>query len=215
MIDLNKFIAPEEPQSPGASNIVAMLMQYLQQSQGMQNPQQPSVSAQQGLMPGEMPDEQQSRLGQGRMMPSAQGAQSWGELKKLAEATFPGNATLQKVALAQIGLESGGPGNMSQLGKQNNLFGIKGAGVRMPTMEDYGNGLQRVTESFSTNNSPLASFMQYRDLLNKPRYADVVSANSPEQAFQALQNAGYATDPKYAQKLSGVYNTKINPLFGE
>ena len=41
-------------------------------------------------------------------------------------------------------------------------------------------------------------------LTNNPRYAQVASASTPEQAAHALQKAGYATDPNYADKLVSV-----------
>ncbi|HAT23405.1 MAG TPA: flagellar assembly peptidoglycan hydrolase FlgJ, partial [Pantoea septica] len=41
-------------------------------------------------------------------------------------------------------------------------------------------------------------------LSNNPRYAAVTSAQTAEQGAHALQAAGYATDPKYAQKLVGM-----------
>ena len=41
-------------------------------------------------------------------------------------------------------------------------------------------------------------------IANNPRYSAVTTASTPEQGAQALQAAGYATDPKYAQKLVGM-----------
>lgn len=41
-------------------------------------------------------------------------------------------------------------------------------------------------------------------LTQNPRYAHVAAAQSPEQGAHALQKAGYATDPQYAQKLVSV-----------
>ena len=40
---------------------------------------------------------------------------------------------------------------------------------------------------------------------NNPRYANVLQqAGSPSGMAQALQKSGYATDPKYAEKLVSV-----------
>ncbi|EOD2024836.1 glucosaminidase domain-containing protein, partial [Enterobacter hormaechei] len=36
------------------------------------------------------------------------------------------------------------------------------------------------------------------------RYTAVTQAATPEQGAQALQNAGYATDPNYARKLTSM-----------
>ncbi len=42
-------------------------------------------------------------------------------------------------------------------------------------------------------------------LSSNPRYAGVMQqSGSPVGMAHALQNAGYATDPKYAEKLVGV-----------
>jgi flagellar protein FlgJ len=43
-----------------------------------------------------------------------------------------------------------------------------------------------------------------------PRYRDVVArADDAKQFARGLQNAGYATDPAYADKLSRVINTTL------
>jgi flagellar protein FlgJ len=41
-------------------------------------------------------------------------------------------------------------------------------------------------------------------LTRNPRYAAVTQAATAEQGAQALQSAGYATDPNYARKLTGM-----------
>jgi Muramidase (flagellum-specific) len=41
-------------------------------------------------------------------------------------------------------------------------------------------------------------------LSRNPRYAAVTNAATAEQGAQALQNAGYATDPQYAHKLTNM-----------
>jgi flagellar protein FlgJ len=53
--------------------------------------------------------------------------------------------------------------------------------------------------------SYLEALSDYVGLLTRnPRYAAVTSADTAEQGAQALQNAGYATDPNYARKLTGM-----------
>ena len=53
--------------------------------------------------------------------------------------------------------------------------------------------------------SYLEALSDYVGLLSRnPRYAAVTQASTPEQGAQALQNAGYATDPQYARKLTSM-----------
>jgi flagellar protein FlgJ len=62
-----------------------------------------------------------------------------------------------------------------------------------------------VRETFRAYGSYLESFIDHAKLLgNSARYAAVRSAGSPEQAAQALQDCGYATDPRYAEKLVAI-----------
>ena len=96
----------------------------------------------------------------------------------------------------------------------HNLFGIKagnhwqGQTTDIVTHE-YING-QRVamTDRFRVYDSFEASFTDYARLISQnPRYAGVVNAATPQQAAQALQTGGYATDPSYGDKLVGVMQT--------
>lgn len=97
----------------------------------------------------------------------------------------------------------------------NNLFGIKaGAEWKGPVAEitttEYIQGVARkVTARFRAYASAAESFADYAKLMRtSPRYQDVVqTARSPESFAQGLQNAGYATDPRYAQKLQRVIQT--------
>lgn len=64
---------------------------------------------------------------------------------------------------------------------------------------------QKVRASFRVYGSYFEALNDYVKLIsNNPRYAAVTNAQSAEQGAQALQAAGYATDPKYAQKLVGM-----------
>ena len=44
---------------------------------------------------------------------------------------------------------------------------------------------------------------------DSPRYAAVTQADTPREFAQGLQQAGYATDPAYADKLTRVINTTL------
>jgi peptidoglycan hydrolase FlgJ len=100
----------------------------------------------------------------------------------------------------------------------HNLFGIKaGPGwkgkVAEITTTEYINGEPRkVTAKFRAYDSYAESFRDYARLISQsPRYSQVMGSLHSPQAFSAqLQNAGYATDPQYASKLSRVINTTLN-----
>jgi flagellar protein FlgJ len=99
----------------------------------------------------------------------------------------------------------------------HNLFGIKaGAGWAGPVAEvrttEYIDGQPRlVTARFRAYASHAESFADYARLMKaSPRYQGVLAqAGSAEGFAQGLQQAGYATDPAYADKLSRVINTTL------
>jgi peptidoglycan hydrolase FlgJ len=106
----------------------------------------------------------------------------------------------------------------------HNLFGIKaGAGWTGPvaeitTTEWVGGEPQKVTAKFRAYASVEESFRDYAKLMKEsPRYAAVVaqaasapaSAASAQGFASALQRAGYATDPGYADKLARLINRTL------
>jgi flagellar protein FlgJ len=106
----------------------------------------------------------------------------------------------------------------------HNLFGIKaGAGWTGPvaevtTTEWSGGEPQKVTAKFRAYGSDAESFRDYAKLMKEsPRYAGAVaqaasapaSAASAQGFASALQRAGYATDPTYADKLSRLINSTL------
>jgi flagellar protein FlgJ len=92
-----------------------------------------------------------------------------------------------------------------------NLFGIKagdswkGKVVNVMTTE-YENGAPRkVMQPFRAYNSYEESFADYARLLgDSPRYEAVAMARDEFEAARRIQAAGYATDPRYADKLIGI-----------
>lgn len=114
------------------------------------------------------------------------------------------------LVLAQAALESGW-GESSLAEKALNFFGIKagssweGETVIMPTTEVIGGKSVKIPGVFRAYDDPLASFSDYGRLLSSnPRYASVLAADDPYEAAEALERAGYATDPQYAEKLSDI-----------
>ncbi|HEY6043445.1 MAG TPA: flagellar assembly peptidoglycan hydrolase FlgJ [Nitrosospira sp.] len=97
----------------------------------------------------------------------------------------------------------------------HNLFGIKaGAGWKGPVVEavttEYVNGVARKSvEKFRAYPSYADAFRDYANLLrSNPRYAGVLAQAAQgidaEGFAHGLQQAGYATDPNYADKLSRI-----------
>jgi flagellar protein FlgJ len=119
-----------------------------------------------------------------------------------------------RLILAQAALETGwGRHEMTadNGAKSHNLFGIKaggswnGATANNMTHEYVDGRKVGVREAFRAYGSYIESFVDHAKLLgNSARYAAVRQAGSPEQAAQALQDCGYATDPDYADKLIAI-----------
>ncbi|HUO44431.1 MAG TPA: flagellar assembly peptidoglycan hydrolase FlgJ [Burkholderiales bacterium] len=120
--------------------------------------------------------------------------------------------------LAQAALESGwGQGEIRSAGGSNtyNLFGIKAdAGWSGPTAEvtttEYVNGApQKITARFRVYGSYAEAFQDYAQLLtSQPRYSETLAQGSDAADFaRGLQQAGYATDPMYADKLVRIINS--------
>lgn len=90
-----------------------------------------------------------------------------------------------------------------------NFFGIKadaswdGARLEKSTHEHLGGRMQKVSAAFRSYDSVGAAFDDYaRFLQSNPRYADALRQGDDAGGFvQGLQDAGYATDPAYADKL--------------
>ena len=113
--------------------------------------------------------------------------------------------------LAQAALESGW-GRQEIRGADgaasHNLFGIKasrnwtGRVADAATTEYIDGAARKTTERFRAYGSYAESFQDYaRLLLNNPRYSQVVAQQDEAGFARGLQQAGYATDPKYADKL--------------
>ena len=117
--------------------------------------------------------------------------------------------------LAQAALETGWGKRMipsADGSSSRNLFGVKagsqwrGASTQVNSLE-YENGQAVMRKSaFRRYDSFVQSMQDYVDLIGThERYGKAREvANDPEAYFDALQQAGYATDPQYAKKLKQV-----------
>ena len=121
------------------------------------------------------------------------------------------------ILLAQAALESGwGQKSIRDPNGQEsyNLFGIKadnrwkGPATVVSTLEYEGGIPRRQRARFRSYGGFAEGFQDYvRFIQNNPRYDDALnSAGNPRKYIQALQNAGYATDPDYATKVMTIFN---------
>lgn len=118
--------------------------------------------------------------------------------------------------VAQSALESGWGKNEIRKAdgtSSYNLFGIKaGAGwtgdsVAVTTTEYVDGKPQQVVENFRAYSSYAEAFRDYAGLLrNSSRYGGVIGTQDGTEFARRLQAAGYATDPKYAEKLASIIN---------
>ncbi|MBS1189624.1 MAG: flgJ [Rhodocyclaceae bacterium] len=118
--------------------------------------------------------------------------------------------------VAHAALESGwGKGEIRRADGTStfNLFGIKagkswnGDSIETPTTEYVDGQPQRVSEKFRSYGSYAEAFRDYANLLrSNPRYGNVVGSQDGTEFAKRLQQAGYATDPAYADKLARIIN---------
>ena len=119
--------------------------------------------------------------------------------------------------IAQAALETGWGKHQIRQGNNQpsfNLFGIKASknwhGQIVETMTtEYVEGVpQKVREKFRAYNSYEEAFRDYARLLqSNSRYAAVLKSRSATAFAWGLQQAGYATDPAYAEKLLKIINS--------
>lgn len=120
-----------------------------------------------------------------------------------------------QVLVAQSALETGWGRHLptDASGRSSmNLFGIKANGAwkgdrSVASTLEYENGtIVRKNEPFRSYASIRAAFDDYVNFLqSNPRYAEALRhAGDSERFVQELQKAGYATDPKYADKILAI-----------
>ncbi|KRM04879.1 lysozyme [Liquorilactobacillus ghanensis DSM 18630] len=116
---------------------------------------------------------------------------------------------LTSITLAQAALESDW-GQSELASKYYNLFGVKSdqPGSKLLTTSEYVNGQWiKVTARFAVYQNWNDSITAHTKLFvngtawDHQHYRAVLTAQNYQQAAQALQQHGYATDPGYAQKL--------------
>lgn len=125
-----------------------------------------------------------------------------------------------RVIVAQAALETGWGQSLPHHADGSstyNLFGIKadqrwdGSAVTLDTLEFRDGIAQREKAAFRSYDSFGESLQDYVSFIqNNGRYASAVSNAGDGSAYvQELQLAGYATDPEYATKITGILNGDI------
>lgn len=136
-------------------------------------------------------------------------------LRPHAERSAAALGTRPEVLIAQAALETGWGRAMPRHedGRpSHNLFGIKADGrwegdrVAVPTMEFRDGAMQREKASFRSYDSLAAGFEDYVNFLrDNPRYRQALEAAGDGVRYvRELQEAGYATDPEYADKINAI-----------
>ncbi|MFT4190771.1 MAG: flagellar assembly peptidoglycan hydrolase FlgJ [Comamonas sp.] len=134
-----------------------------------------------------------------------------GRLVPVARQVAQASGIPLKLMLGQAALESGwGQREIRHAdgSPSHNLFGIKATGgwrgktVDVVTTE-YADGVSRkLTQTFRAYDSYAEAFRDYASLITgSPRYGGVLEAADHNEAARRIQQAGYATDPVYADKL--------------
>lgn len=138
----------------------------------------------------------------------------WSSAKAAASAI----GTTPEILLAQAALETNWGKNIIPQNNDtssNNLFNIKADNnsiqktMPVDTLEQRNGVLVKEKSSFRSYDSFKESFMDYVNLLKENgRYNESLNkAAQPEQFVHALQNAGYATDQGYADKIMKIFSS--------
>jgi flagellar protein FlgJ len=98
----------------------------------------------------------------------------------------------------------------------HNLFGIKATGgwqgktVAVLTTEYVDGKPRKVVEQFRKYDSFADAFTDWSRLMTRSsRYADVLKAGNAAEFARGLEDAGYATDPRYSEKLERTINQAL------
>ncbi|MCS4502809.1 flagellar assembly peptidoglycan hydrolase FlgJ [Arhodomonas aquaeolei] len=150
---------------------------------------------------------------------SADGGGRWESPQAFVEDVLPAaRRTAERLGVppealvAQAALETGWGARTLQAADGSpsfNMFNIKahgwqGARVRVPTLEYRDGAAVREQAEFRAYRSVDEAFADYADFLqSNPRYRDALNAGDDDPAgfADALEDAGYATDPRYSEKL--------------
>lgn len=130
------------------------------------------------------------------------------ETVPLAQKTAKKYGLFPSVMIAQSILESNWGRSELSL-EYNNYFGVKevskDSGVTFETEEYVDGESGRYLENFKKYSSKKESFVHYAKLLSEAkRYEKVKTARDFREAARYINEAGYATDPNYADKIISI-----------
>lgn len=97
----------------------------------------------------------------------------------------------------------------SGLAKYNNFFGLKcgsawkGPSVNMKTKEEVNSALISIRDNFRVYPDMVSGVKGYFDFINTKRYANLKTAETPEEYLKRIKADGYATSSSYV-------NTNMN-----
>lgn len=138
-------------------------------------------------------------------------------MRPYAEKAAKAIGTDPSVLIAQAALETGWGKKVikNAAGSSNNLFNIKadprwsGNKVATNTLEFHKGIAVQEKAAFRSYDNYQDSFNDYVRFLNdNPRYSKALeSSKEPSQFIRNIHNAGYATDPKYTEKVLSVMDT--------
>ncbi|HZH06680.1 MAG TPA: flagellar assembly peptidoglycan hydrolase FlgJ [Lautropia sp.] len=99
----------------------------------------------------------------------------------------------------------------------HNLFGVKATGswkgrtVAVMTTEYTDGKPRKVVEQFRRYDSYAEAFTDWSELMTRSsRYAGVLRAGNASEFARGLESAGYATDPRYGEKLERTINQTLS-----
>ncbi|MGF1873353.1 flagellar assembly peptidoglycan hydrolase FlgJ [Photobacterium indicum] len=138
-------------------------------------------------------------------------------MRPYAEKAANAIGTDPSVLIAQAALETGWGKKVikNAVGSSNNLFNIKadprwsGNKVATNTLEFHNGIAVQEKAAFRSYENYQDSFNDYVRFLNdNPRYSKALeNPKEPAQFIRNIHNAGYATDPKYTEKVLSVMDT--------
>lgn len=142
-------------------------------------------------------------------------------LQDSCEQVYPHLPIMQQLAMSQAILESAyaiRPEGSVLAHRYHNLFGIKGIGTAGETpvfmTEEYVKGKKIIVKTtFAANLTQEDSFKQHRHVLSLPRYKSVWEQKTLPEAAQAVYKGGYATNIKYPQLITGIWEQYVRKLF--
>lgn len=124
---------------------------------------------------------------------------------------FKNPEVIAHLGASQSTLESGHGASIPP--GSNNYFGIKAGAAQdsvSASTKEFVDGQEVSTDArFRRFSTPTEGARAYLDLIqNDERYAGIADAPTVEDAINLIGKSPYATDPKYAEKLLGIYQSR-------